>query len=64
MTDSLLNTIYLGRYRTEALLGAGGNAVVYRAFDLVRKGQVALKLSKLRRTASTTRLLRRPDNIN
>lgn len=42
--ETLLNTVYLSRYRIEALLGEGRNARVYRAYDMVRKGSVALKL--------------------
>lgn len=43
--ETLLHTVYLGRYRIEELRGEGRNARVYRAYDLVRRGEVALKLS-------------------
>jgi serine/threonine protein kinase len=42
--ETLLNTVYLGRYRMEELRGEGRNAIVYRAYDMVRRGDVALKL--------------------
>lgn len=42
--ETLLHTVYLGRYRIEELRGEGRHARVYRAYDMVRKGDVALKL--------------------
>jgi serine/threonine-protein kinase len=42
--DPLIGTVFEGRYRIEALLGAGGMSTVYRAIQLAVERPVALKL--------------------
>lgn len=48
------------RYEIEGLLGKGGFASVYSAFDLVARRQVALKLidKKLMRASNSTERVR------
>jgi eukaryotic-like serine/threonine-protein kinase len=45
MTD--LNGHMLGRYRIQRLIGAGGMAAVYEAFDTILERQVAIKLIRI-----------------
>jgi eukaryotic-like serine/threonine-protein kinase len=42
--SSPVGTLLSGRYRLDALVGAGGMSTVYRAFDTVLERQVAIKL--------------------
>jgi serine/threonine protein kinase len=42
--SALIGRIFDGRYRVEALIGQGGMAVVYRAIQLSRRTDVALKI--------------------
>jgi serine/threonine protein kinase len=44
LIDSFINREIGERYRIEALCGEGAHARVYRAWDAVRKGRVALKI--------------------
>src|SRR3990170_604977 len=74
MPERLIGEI-LGRYRVESLVGAGGFAWVYRAFDPELEIPVALKVLKpqygadpefearFRREASTAAKLRHPNII-
>jgi serine/threonine-protein kinase len=42
--SSPVGTLLCGRYRLDAVVGAGGMSTVYRAFDTVLERQVAIKL--------------------
>ena len=46
MSEIQIGAVLAGRYRIEAKLGEGGMAVVYRAYDLQRQVQVAIKAIK------------------
>ena len=44
--DKYVGAVLSGRYRIERIIGVGGMAVVFKAFDLLMNKHVAIKLLK------------------
>ena len=44
--DKYVDAVLDGRYKIERIIGVGGMAVVFKAFDLLMKKTVAIKMLK------------------